>query len=163
MGVIVELVRARQRIVLLEAELARVQVPLPVPTERKVVTGEDIYNIIRTYFPQGEIFLSDSYSQPVYSLCDIADIEAFLDMDETNHIKYVAERFDCDNFARLLWGQLAQPAWAGYAIGLFWSNTHAMVACIDANEDMWLIEPQTDERRSNLLDWQGTFMRFIIM
>jgi len=163
MGVILELARARQRIAGLEAEIAKLQVPLPSPTERKMVSGRVIYDIFREHFPSGQIFLSDSYEQLVYSLCNIADIETFLDVDETNHIKYVPEKFDCDNFAKLLWGQFGRPEWASYAIGLFWSDAHAMIACIDANEDLWLIEPQTDERRSDLLGWQGSVMRFVVI
>jgi len=137
--------------------------PLPKPVERRRVTGKELEKIIRHNFSEGEIHLSDSRSEAVYSLCDIEDIEAFLDVDETNHYQYVRHKFDCDDFARLLWGQFGIPDWAHYAIGLFWSDVHAMVICVDANDDVWLIEPQTDERRSTLLDWQGKKMRFTII
>lgn len=140
-----------------------VKPPLPKPIARKAVTGQELSKIIRKQFPKGDIELSDSWSEAVYSLCDIEDIEAFLDVDETNHYRYVRQLFDCDNFARLLWGQFGIPEWAHFAIGLFWSDVHAMVICVDANEDVWLIEPQTDERRSSLLDWQGKEMRFTII
>ena len=140
-----------------------VKPPLPKPLARKTVTGKQLFEIIRDKFPEGDIELSDAWSEAVYSLCDIEDIEAFLDVDETNHYQYVSQLFDCDNFARLLWGQFGIPEWAHFAIGLFWSDKHAMVICVDANEDIWLIEPQTDERRSDLLTWQGTKMRFTII
>ena len=144
-------------------ELKPVKPPLPKPVARKQVTGEQLSEIIRGKFPKGEIHLSDAWSEAVYSLCDIEDIEAFLDVDETNHYQYVSNWFDCDNFARLLWGQFGVPEWARFAIGLFWSDIHAMVICVDANEDVWLIEPQTDERRSKLEGWQGKEMRFTII
>ena len=146
-------------------ELKPVKPPLPKPIERKKVTGQQLHQIIREKFPdpEGVIHLSDPWSEAVYSLCDIEDIEGFLDIDETNHYQYVRHIFDCDNFARLLWGQFGVPEWAHFAIGLFWSDVHAMVICVDANEDVWLIEPQTDERRSALLDWQGRKMRFTII
>ena len=139
------------------------ELPLPKPVERRIVTGEQVYNIIRDKFPTGDIHLSDPWAEAVYSLCDIEDIEAFLDVDETNHIKYVKNKWDCDNFAQLLWGNFGTPDWGHFAIGLFWSDVHAMVMCIDANEDLWLVEPQTDERRSDLLSWQGQQMRFTII
>jgi len=132
---------------------------LPSPTEKRTINGSELRQLIRAKFPTGEIETSDT----VFSLCSIEDIEAALDVDETNHLVYVAERFDCDNFARLLWGQLGCPEWAHYAIGLFWSDKHAMVLCVDANKDVWLVEPQTDERRSDLLSWQGTKMRFVVI
>ena len=144
-------------------ELKPVKPPLPKPIERKKATGSELYQIIRDKFPEGDIQLSDPWSEAVYSLCDIEDIEAFLDVDETNHYQYVQHKFDCDNFARLLWGQFGIPEWAHFAVGLFWSDVHAMVICVDANEDFWLIEPQTDEKRSDLLAWQGTKMRFVIV
>jgi len=144
-------------------ELIPAKRSLPKPIERRTVTGAELYQIIRDKFPEGGIHLSDPWSEAFYSLCDIEDIEAFLDLDETNHHQYVQHKFDCDNFARLLWGQFGIPEWAHFAIGLFWSDIHAMVICVDANEDVWLIEPQTDERRSDLLGWQGTKMRFTII
>ena len=144
-------------------ELEPAKPPLPQPIERRKITGSELHSIIRDKFSEGDIHLSDPWSEAHYSLCDIEDIEAFLDVDETNHYQYVSHKFDCDNFARLLWGQFGNPDWAHFAIGLFWSDKHAMVVCIDANEDLWLIEPQNDEKRSDLLDWQGATMRFTII
>ena len=144
-------------------ELEPAKPPLPKPIERRKITGSELYQIIRDKFPEGDIHLSDPWSEAHYSLCDIEDIEAFLDVDETNHYQYVRHKFDCDDFATFLWGQFSTPDWAHFAIGLFWSDVHAMVMCVDANEDVWLIEPQNDEKRSDLLDWQGTKMRFTIV
>jgi len=144
-------------------ELQPTTTPMPEPVERRKITGAELHHIIRDKFPAGDICLSDPWAEAHYSLCDIEDIEAFLDADETNRHQYIAHKFDCDNFARLLWGQFGRPEWAHFAIGLFWSDRHAMVAAVDTNEDLWLIEPQNDTRRSDLLDWQGTTMRFTII
>ena len=144
---------------LLEEQLA----PLPKPIERRVLTGQEVFQIIRDKFPDGDIHLGDSWHDGVYSLCDIEDVEALLDVDETNHLKYVKSKFDCENFAALLWGQFNTPKWAPFAIGYMWTDKHGMIMCIDANEDLWLVEPQTDARRSNLDSWQGTDLRFVII
>lgn len=144
---------------LLEEQLA----PLPKPIERRVITGQEVFQIIRGKFPDGDIHLGDSWHNGVYSLCDIEDIEALLDVDETNHLKYVKSKFDCENFAALLWGQFNTPKWAPFAIGYMWTDKHGMIMCIDANEDLWMVEPQTDTRRSNLDSWQGTKLRFVII
>jgi len=85
-------------------ELIPLSSPFPKPIDRRTITGEELYQIIRDKFPEGDIQLSDPWSKAVYSLCDIEDIEVFLDVDETNHYKYVWHKFDCDNFARLLCG-----------------------------------------------------------
>ena len=135
------------------------KVPLPKPISRRVISFTKLHKLIRAKFPEGDIKLSDLE----YNLCDIEDIEAFLDVDETNHYKFVKRIYDCDNFARRLWGQFSTPDWGHFAIGLLWTDVHAMIMCIDANEDVWLIESQTDKRRSDLLSWQGTRMRFVII
>ena len=80
-----------------------------------------------------------------------------------NMPKYTADKFDCENFAALLWGQFNTPTWAPFAIGYMWTDKHGMIMCIDANEDLWLVEPQTDTRRSDLDSWQGTNLRFVII
>lgn len=134
------------------------QIGRPKPMLRRTISSSELGDIIRGVFPQGKIYHGDHE----YDLCDIQDIEAFLDADETNHKKYSARIFDCENFARMLWGQFGTPEWGRFAIGLIWTDTHGMVICVDANEDVWLIEPQTDARRSGLLDWQGSVMRFSV-
>ena len=135
------------------------EVPLPKPTLRGAITGRELEAVIRVKFPTGWIYLSDAK----FDLCDIEDIELFLDIDETNHIKYQKRAFDCENYSRLLWGNLGVPGWSSLAIGLMWTDKHALIMCVDANRDLWLLEPQTDARRSDLMDWQGTAMRFIIV
>ena len=144
---------------LLRQILCKKEVPSPKPILRRTIKANELWNIIRDKFPIGDIELSDME----YSLCDIEDIEAFLDVDETNHYKYVTEKYDCDKFARRLWGQFSTPEWGQFAIGLLWTEKHALLVCVDTNEDIWFLEPQTDERRSDLLDWQGTEMRFVVL
>ena len=173
MGIVMELTKARREIVKLTKEkeilltemadltrqLLKATVPPPPPVTRRTISGNEMYNLLRLAFPEAtEIYISDQW----FNLCDIEDIELFLDVDETNHYQFVKEDYDCDKFARRLWGQFAIPGWADKAICLVWTDLHALIMCVDANEDIWFLEPQTDERRSDLLEWQGTEIRFIV-
>ncbi len=133
-------------------------VPLPQPILRRTITGSELETVIREVFPDGVIYLS-FYE---FNLCDIADIEAVLDVDETNHMKY-GGKFTCSQFAKRVWAVFATPEWAGYAIALLWTDIHALLFCIDANFDLWIIESQTDKRRSNLESWQGQRMRMSVV
>ena len=135
----------------------------PEPKERRKVTRAELHMIIRDKLPEGDIHFTSAWLEADYYLCDIDDIEVVLGLDERNHYRYVKHKYDCDNFARLLWGQFSMPGWEHFAIGLCSSDVHTMVVCVDANDDLWLIEPQTEERISQLLDWQGLKVRFIII
>ena len=140
-----------------EAQLLKQLVKPPKPILRRTITASELRKVIRKTFPEGEIYMSFSE----FNLCDIEDIEAVLDVDETNHIKYGA-KFTCSQFAKKLWAAFTTPEWAGYVIALLWTDVHALIFCLDVNLDLWIIEPQDDTRRSDLLSWQGTKMRFCI-
>lgn len=129
----------------------------PSPTLKREISAQDLRRVIRETFPVGVIYISFSE----FLLCDIEDIEAVLNWDETDHIKY-GGKFTCSQYAKRVWSAFATPEWAGYAIALLWTNVHAMIFCVDANLELWLIEPQNDKRRSNLEEWQGEHMRMCI-
>ena len=126
-------------------------VPKPAPVDRREITNAKLMALLKRRFPDANIRLSDNTTQ----LCDIADIEAFLKVDETNRVKYIAEQMDCDDFAFALLGQFSLPPWSGMAFGFIWSDLHAMNICVDSNLDIWLIEPQNDSVKSELEAWQG--------
>lgn len=109
--------------------------------------------------PTGYIHLPD------YNLwlCDLEDIETFLDWDETNHFKYASEIYDCDDFAKRLYGQFAVPGWSHFAFGLIWTTKHAMNIMIDTNRDVWAIEPQTDKRRSALIEFNEKTLNWLVI
>jgi len=124
------------------------------------ITGNDLRGVLRTALgSEGDMYLADHN----FWLCELEDIERFLDCDETNHHNYVAEEYDCDDFAKRLWGQFAIPGWSHFAVGLVWTDVHAMNVLVDTNRDVWLIEPQTDARRSSLLSWQGNVLRWLVI
>ena len=153
--------------VALRIRSAFLAVPMPEALAQAIVAAVEVLGAdkplaVRSSAP-GEDSANRSFAGLHESVVGVVDIEAVLDIDETNHLKYVKHGFDCENFAALLWGQFNTPAWAKFAIGLMWTDAHGMVNCIDANGDLWLIEPQSDERRSDLLAWQGYKMRFTII
>ena len=129
------------------------------PILRRSIDVYELSNVLAEKFPDTEIYLSDRTKY----LCDIEDIKTFLAQDETNRTKYVAEAFDCDDFAYRLKGQFSVHGWAELATGIVWTNCHALNIVVDANLDVWIIEPQSDKIQSNLEEWQGDSIRFIII
>lgn len=146
-----------------EDEIARLRKqlapPLP-PAVRGEISYADLYSLLIGKFPSAAIFISDNTQY----LCDIDDINAFLTQDETNRIEYTGEAgFDCDDFAYRLQGQFSIPGWSGIAIGIIWTEKHALNVFIDANQELWYIEPQSDSVQSKLEEWQGSQVRIIII
>jgi len=124
------------------------------------ISETDLRDVLRSALGnEGDMYIADHN----FWLCELDDIERFLDWDETNHHSYEAEVYDCDDFAKRLWGQFAVPGWSHFAFGLVWTNTHAMNILVDTNRDVWLVEPQTDTRRSALLSWQDDVLRYIVV
>ena len=129
------------------------------PTSREIVTCGGLRQILRTRFPEGEIYLSDS----TYLLCSVADISKFLQQDGTNKCKYQTEAYDCDNFSYRLMGQFSVPDWGQLAFGIVWSNFHALNLFVDEQRKVWFVEPQNDNILEDLEPWMGTTIRFIVM
>lgn len=88
-------------------------------------------------------------------------LEAFLAAQDLDKVKWVAEIHDCDDFARVLCG--AERQWFrqhklgqyGSTLGTIWGDIrrsetdteprpHAVNVFIDADLELWLVEPQTD-------------------
>lgn len=107
--------------------------------------------------PVDKIYVSDG-SYLAYS---IDALGKFLRADSTNTIKYQSEKFDCDDFARVLvgrereWFLQHQQQNRGSTLGICWGDIrnseqdttprpHAVNFFIDSNQDFWLVEPQTD-------------------
>ena len=132
---------------------------LPEPTSEMVISLQGLNDILRKRFPdtQAQLYLSDS----LYLLCNDNDIGVFLKQDQTNKTGYVPEEYDCDDFAYHLMGQFSIPKWSYLAVGMVWTDKHALNCFVDSNEKFWFIEPQTDEILAELKDWMGTQIRFI--
>jgi len=88
--------------------------------------------------------------------CDIFDkeeVKAFLKLDETNKIKYIADTMDCDDFAAELYGK---------GLPLVWTNLHALNWFIGTDKVLYFVEPQTDQIATDLDNWQGWSIRLFI-
>ncbi|KKK84876.1 hypothetical protein LCGC14_2778940 [marine sediment metagenome] len=131
----------------------------PKPIIRREINNAQLYNLLIAKFPNARIRLSDNTTK----LCDISDVQAFLEADETNRYKYIFEDMDCDDYTFTLLGQFSAPPWSAVAVGFVWTDTHAMNICVDANLDIWLIEPQTDSVQSKLESWQGVVVEELFL
>jgi hypothetical protein len=84
-------------------------------------------------------------------------------MSSINLHSYVPEFHDCDDFAYQLLGQLSTPAWSQTAVGMVWTNTHALNCFIDESGKFYFIEPQTGKIQERLENWQGNEILFIVI
>jgi len=87
-------------------------------------------------------------SDKEYTTAYKKDIKKFLEYNIFRHRKFVPEKYDCDNYSFVLQG-LMSYGMSGYAIGIVWVHTpkgnHALNFFIDEMEQMWYIEPQSNE------------------
>ena len=133
---------------------------LPPPPQSGVSkTGIEIRDIIARNLRMNvnNIYISDGN----YLAYHYQTLREFLQHDYTNRIPYQSEKFDCDDFARVLVGR--EREWfhknkhdnKASTFGQCWGDIrnserdktrrpHAVNFFIDANSEFWLIEPQTD-------------------
>lgn len=76
---------------------------------------------------------------------DVQDYKDFLALDDTDKYQYIAEVYDCNDFAWRLMGKLHHPLYGTFAHGIAWSVTHAFNCFIDWKNQLYIIEPQTDD------------------
>jgi hypothetical protein len=156
MCLIVEHAHALERIRELEAQI---NPPLP-PVTRREVDSNCIFSILNQVWPAAtHIYISDNR----YFLCSHDDIDSFLARDITNKNQYVAEEYDCDDFSYRLMGQFSVKDWSGIALGIVWTDLHALNCLIDDTGMFYFIEPQSDKLQENLEPWQGNEILFILM
>ena len=129
------------------------------PTIRATIGIGELWELLKARFPTADIYLADE----VYQLCSPEDIATFLAQDNTNKMGFVDELRDCDDFAYRLMGQLSVPKWSGLAVGICWTENHAFNCFLDNNKKLWFIEPQSDAVLEDLIVWQGTTIRFLVM
>jgi len=72
------------------------------------------------------------------------DVSRFLKADLTDQIPY-SKSYICRNFSIRLLGDFQIPGWNEFAVFAVWGSGHAFNCFIDHRENVWFIEPQTDE------------------
>lgn len=86
------------------------------------------------------LFLSDGS----YSTTSKAEATAFTKSSMIDTDNYIAEKHDCDNYSYALTGYWSDSLYS-FCFGIAWSNTHAFNIMIDYNENIWIVEPQTNK------------------
>ena len=114
----------------------------------------ELRQILASAAPTANIQMADNWK----FLCNYEDVALFLAQDQTNKLEYIAEEYDCDDFAFRLMGQFSVPGWAHLALGICWTGTHALNCFIDEERKLWFLEPQNDTITGTLED-----IRLIIM
>ena len=139
-------------------ELEETSEPL-LPTSTKTIDYQQLHTILRGQFPKANIFLSDSVS----TLCSYDDIALFLAQDDTNRMEYKAESLDCDDFSFRLMGQFSFYPWSALAIGIVWTDAHALNCFVAEDEIVYFIEPQTGTIFTELAPWQGSYVKLVVL
>ena len=141
--------------------MSRIEVKhITKPSSTREVTYGELWAILARKFPNDIFHLSDNKN---YKLCNLKDINRFLEADKTDSIKYVEDRYDCDDYAFRLMGQFSVPDWSDLCIGLMWTDLHALLCLVDQNEDFWFLEPQNDNLLPDLEGWMGSSLRILMM
>jgi hypothetical protein len=109
----------------------------------------EMSSILMDKAPEADLHLADK-DCPIYRKQDVID---FLGLDETDHILYLPEKHDCDDYAR-------EAFCKGFP--LVWTNLHALNWVIDETGTFWYIEPQQDLLAQNLESWQGWQVLFFL-
>jgi|TARA_Y100000310_G_scaffold23392_1_gene22375 hypothetical protein len=100
----------------------------------------ELHTLLTSTAPDANIILADNWKY----LCSYEDVALFLAQDQTNKVEYISEEFDCDDFSFRLKGQFSIPGWAALALGICWTNNHALNCFVDEDKKLWFIEPQND-------------------
>ena len=116
----------------------------PIEITETYETKISPYNIIKGY----DLVVADR-EYVTYSLYDWKIILKRLHKHLGSKYKYLKDIWDCDDCAILHSTILAFSAYkAGLsnqpAFAIAWSNTHAFNLFVDANNNIWIYEPQTD-------------------
>lgn len=140
------------------AKLCAARVLTPAPTVGVDLTSDEVAQIISEQLkvPREQTKIGDRD----YFAYAKSDLERFLSSSYVDSIKYVAERFDCDDFSYALMGREKEwysqsPYNRGSTFGIVWGDirnsetdteirAHAVNFFIDNNRELWLVEPQND-------------------
>jgi len=86
------------------------------------------------------LFLSDG----IYSTTSMTNAKIFTKESMIETDKWLEEKHDCDNYSYALNGYWSDSLYS-FCFGIAWSNSHAFNIMIDNEEEVWIIEPQTNK------------------
>ncbi len=130
-----------------------------LPVSNKKISLQVLNALLEAKFPDAILYLSDNE----YILCHYDDVAWFLAQSQIDKIEFQTEIMDCDDFASALWGEFNKPPWSALAIGLVWTEVHALNIVITEDMKVLFLEPQTDELNEKLASWQGLTPRLIMV
>ena len=129
-----------------------------VPSGNKEISLQAKQAFLNARFPDVQLFLTYQHILPTYD-----DIAYFLAQDQTNKYPYTFPNYICSSYALRLAGQFSIPKWSELTFGLVWTEKHALNCVITDDLQFFFVEPQSDELQTELKDWQGTTIRFIMI
>tara|TARA_Y100000589_G_scaffold40499_1_gene33906 strand:- start:1290 stop:1913 length:624 start_codon:yes stop_codon:yes gene_type:complete len=126
---------------------------------KNIKKKSDLDNYISTaiekdYLQVDEI-LHYQINDDIYYILTKKYVELFLELDNTNNLKYSSNKNDCDDFAHILYGNLLLSEYNteklknasltfGVVYGIYNNDYHAY-NIFYANDNFYCIEPQEDE------------------
>lgn len=129
-----------------------------VPSGNKEISLQAKQAFLNAKFPGVQLFLTYQHILPTYN-----DIAYFLAQDQTNKYPYTFPDYICSSYALRLAGQFSIPKWSELTFGLVWTNLHALNCVITDDLQFFFVEPQSDELQTELKEWQGTTIRFLMI
>jgi hypothetical protein len=106
----------------------------------------------QTRCPISHIYIPD----PLMDLPTLEEVKIFLQLDKTDELPFIPDKFDCDNFAGALRGKAilyAATKKANWAFGECESDKHGghrfNIVAVAPNAQVFYIEPQNDSFFTN--------------
>ncbi len=137
-------------------ELLRSVADLP-GTDRELTTGALDSLIGAAFAGRFDAYPAIRYGDSVFYLPTLAEVRRVLVASQLDRRTWLQDRFDCDDFAYVLKGEMSAHAYdtaerrLGLCFGMLWANFdwvegfHAVNWVVTSDESIWLIEPQTDD------------------
>lgn len=108
-----------------------------VPQTMGTVTYSEEIALIQQAFPNCGVTITDDYLQ----LTSVAEAQKFVTESSIQFRKYIAEKYNCNNFSASLYGYW-NDALQSFAFGMARSSNHQYNIFIDNNKQVWIVEPQ---------------------
>lgn len=133
--------------------------PKPELVTTGQISGNTAYSILQKQFPNAHIFISDG----TFTTCPVSEVSKMCQWSKVKDREYLAETFDCDDFAYSLQGAFSVLPWSALPVGIVWTDRHAMNIFISDKQAVWFVEPQTYEIKQTLDAEAGEEVQLIVM